>query len=50
MFKVDNKNTRTRQWRCFGVFIVNFEHTYISTYTIRQKSKLQSKEQCKRSK
>ena len=26
MFKVNNKDTRRRQWRRSGVFIVNFEH------------------------
>ena len=26
MFKVDNKDTRRRQWGRSGVFIVNFEH------------------------
>ena len=26
MFKINNKNTERRQWRCFGVFTVNFEH------------------------
>ena len=26
MFKVNNKDTRTHQWRRSGVFIVNFEH------------------------
>ena len=25
MFKVNNKDTQ-RQWRSYGVFIVNFEH------------------------
>ena len=25
MFKVNNKNTKRRQWRRSGVFIVNFE-------------------------
>ena len=26
MFKVNNKTPEQRQWRRFGVFIVNFEH------------------------
>ena len=26
MFEVNNKDTERRQWRRFGVFIVNFEH------------------------
>ena len=26
MFKVNNKDTKTTQWRRSGVFIVNFEH------------------------
>ena len=26
MFKVSNKTQERRQWRCSGVFIVNFEH------------------------
>ena len=26
MFKVNNKNTRQRQWRRSGVFVVNLEH------------------------
>ena len=26
MFKVNNKNTGRTSWRCFGVFIVNFEN------------------------
>ena len=26
LFKVSNKETKLRQWRCSGVFIINFEH------------------------
>ena len=26
MFNVNNKDTERRQWRRFGIFIVNFEH------------------------
>ena len=26
MLKVNNKNTKTKSWRRFGAFIVNFEH------------------------
>ena len=48
MLKVNNRNSRTRcetcskltiktpelhQWRRYGVFIVNFEHIYQSTFT-----------------
>ena len=28
MFKVNSKVTSTTPWRCFKVFIINFEHIY----------------------
>ena len=34
MFKVNNKDTRTTQWRRSGVFIANLEDTFILFYSI----------------